>query len=35
EYSLDELGQNLFPSISKSAVKYRWRKLQKIMEDNL
>ena len=32
EYSLDELGKNLLPPISKSAVKYRWVKIQNYIE---
>ena len=33
EFSLEELGANLFPPISKSAVKYRWDKIQKIINE--
>ena len=32
DYSLGELGQKLNPKITKSAVKYRWLKIQKLIE---
>ena len=35
EFSLEELGANLFPPISKSAVKYRWKKLQNLTEEKI
>ena len=34
DYTLEELGKNLTPPVQKSSVKYRWSKIQKIIDKN-